>query len=389
MSLLSPAASRSAAFVCATAALTLVVRAQSFTQTFGGPGAQDGVGAWSTETGYLVAARNFSNAADGYQTVLHATSSTGATIGSTTWPIEGNNFLQQVVSAPDGAAFVCGSVMVAGARKHDALFSKVLSNGTIQWTRTVPLAGSQQLFGGVALVDGGAVFCGVTESDGSHQPFAMRCDASGDTLWTRVEPSASDAEAYAVDTDGEQLVFTGRTLTFGGHDDILVFKTDLSGTPAWSSTFGGSSMDQGRAVSYAGDDVWMVAGWSDSFGPLDQTTQRRPLRAYLLALNTAGDTLWTRTHGDTLFDQRCYGMCRAGSGGIYLSGERSTPQGSDAVLMKLTMDGSSQWERVLDLGREDRLLHVAEVPNGVIGTGWSFGEFGRQVLFVRRNPDGN
>ena len=82
-------------------------------------------------------------------------------------------------------------------------------------------------------------------------------------------------------------------------------------------------------------------------------------------------------------------MHRVSANEIYLAGERSTPFGSDAFIMRLAANGDPVWERALDLGREDRLSHIRWLNDGVIGTGWSFGEFGRQVLFVRRGPDGN
>lgn len=363
--------------------------AQSFTQTFGGPGAQDGVGAWPSPNGYRVAVRTHDSAPNGFKATLRTTNSTGGSLGATTWPMSGNTFIQDAVHTDDGDAFVIGSVMRAGSEKHDVFYSKVLADGTILWTRTPALSGSQQLFGGVALADGGAVFCGVAEEEGVHQPFAMRCDADGDTIWSHVEPSPTDAEAYAVATDGDHLLFTGRIATFGGHDDIHLFKTDMAGTPMWSTSIGGTATDNGRSIANVGDDEWLVAGWTDSYGPVDQTSQRRSFRACLLGINADGDTTWTRILGDTLYDQRAYAMHRVSANEIYLAGERSTPFGSDAFIMRLAANGDPVWERALDLGREDRLSHIRWLNDGVIGTGWSFGEFGRQVLFVRRGPDGN
>lgn len=374
---------------CATMVMTVVGHAQSFTQTFGGPGAQDGIGAWPAPEGYRVAIRTHDSMLEGFNAVLQTTNATGGTLGAITWPITGNAFIQATVPAVDGSAFIIGSVLTGGVEKHDILFSKVIPDGTIQWTRTVALSGSQQLFGGHALPDGGAVFCGLTEVAGLHQPFAVRCDAAGDTIWSHVEPMATDAELYAVATDGDHLLFTGRTMTFGGHDDVLLFKADMAGAPIWSTSIGGTATDKGRSIAYAGNNEWVVAGWTDSVGPLDQSSQRRSLRAYLIGLNDDGDTTWTRTFGDTLYDQRLFAMERVSPADIYLAGDRSTPYGSDAVLMKVSASGELLWERVLDLGREDRLSGIMALPDGVIGTGWSFGDYGRQVLFVRRGPDGN
>lgn len=365
------------------------VSAQSFTQTFGGAGAQDGVGAWPVNNGYRVAVRTHEGADQRFYGVLHSTTGSGSLAGSNTWPFPGNTFLQNAAPAPDGSSFVLGSALQAGIGKHDAFFSKVGSDGAIAWTQSPSQPGSQQLFGGVALSDGGAVFCGLIDTASFHQPFAIRCDASGNILWSYTEPTPIHAEAYAVAADGGHLLFTGRTSTFSGHDDMLLFKTDMNGNSIWSSSFGGSATDVGRSISPLGSGNYVVAGWSDSFGPMDQSSSRRVSRAYLVAFDMNGDTLWTRTVGDTTYDQHVHAMDRLPSGELVLAGERRTLTGSDAVVLKITAIGDVLWERVFDLGREDRLTHVTALSDGLIATGWSFGEFGRQVLLIRRNPDGN
>lgn len=148
-------------------------------------------------------------------------------------------------------------------------------------------------------------------------------------------------------------------------------------------------MDVGRAAVVAAPGTVVVAGWTNSVGAFDVTSQRRPYHAYLAAFDTDGDTLWTRAIGDTTYDQRAYAMIPAVNGDFYLVGERGTSALSDAVLMRISSQGVVVWQRVLDLGKEERFTHLAALPDAVLATGWSFGEFGRQVLFVKRSADGN
>lgn len=367
----------------------LACKAQSFTQTLGGLGAQDGVGAWAMPTGYQVAVRDHSSVHEGYNAKLLTTNATGGAVGLVDLALPVNSFLQQVVNAPDGSAFVVGSSLHDAPRGHDALILRMNTAGEVLWMLQPELPGPQQLFGGTALADGGAVLCGLDAQNGGHRPFVLRCSASGEITWTYFGPNGPDAEAYAVAVEGDAILVTGRQRTFSGHDDILLIRLDLAGNPIWNSSLGGNAQDVGRAVVSLGSGEFLIAGWTNSFGTFDISSQRRPYHAYLLAIDLDGDTLWTRTLGDTTYDQRAYAMQRLPSGDLYLAGERGTSALSNAMVMRTSSTGSIQWQRALDLGKEERLTHILPLSDGLLTTGWSFGEFGRQTLLVKRNAEGN
>lgn len=363
--------------------------AQSYTQTLGGLGAQDGVGAWATPSGYQVAVRDQSSAHDGFKGKLLTTNTTGGSVSLNDLALPANTFLQQVVNAPDGSAFVVGSSLFDAPRGHDALVLHMTTAGEVLWMLQPELPGPQQVFGGTALADGGAVLCGLDAQNGGHRPFVFRCSASGDIIWTYYGPDGPDAEAYAAAVDGNALFITGRQRTFSGHDDILLVRLDLNGNLIWNSSLGGSAQDVGRAVVGLGGGDFLIAGWTNSFGTFDLSSQRRPYHAYLVAVDVDGDTLWTRTIGDTTYDQRAYALHRLPSGDLFLAGERGTSALSNAMVMRTSNTGSIQWQRVLDLGKEERLTHILPLADGLLTTGWSFGEFGRQTLLVKRNAEGN
>ena len=376
------------------AALGLIIHgcfahAQSFTQTFGGRGAQDGIGAWSSPTGFNILVRQFEETPHRYSSARFGTNASGSML--TTFPLASNmdQFLQHVVVAPDGNVFTVGSRLRGEPAHHDPLVIKLTASGDVLWTTEPEIPGAQQLFGGVALPDGGAVLCGLSAVEGTHQAYSVRVGASGELLWSYTLATSTVAEAFTVALDGDELVFTGRQATFSGTDDMLLFRLTANGQLVWSTSFGGSAMDVGRAAVVATPGTVVVAGWTNSVGAFDVTSQRRPYHAYLAAFDTNGDTLWTRAIGDTTYDQRAYAMIPAVNGDFYLAGERGTSALSDAVLMRITSQGVVVWQRVLDLGKEERFTHLAALPDAVLATGWSFGEFGRQVLFVKRSADGN
>lgn len=366
-----------------------MVFAQSFTQTFGARAAQDGIGAWSSPSGLNIMVRQFEVGSHRYASSRYSTSATGSMLNTTPLPGSTDQFLQNTVAAPDGGAFAVGSRLRGEPSHHDPLVIKLSAVGDVIWTTEPELPGPQQLFGGCSMPDGGAVFCGTNAEGGMHQAYVVRLSSSGAPLWSYTLATPTPTEAFAAALDGDALVLTGRQATFSGTDDMLLFRMTTGGDLLWSSSFGGSAMDVGRAAVVPSPGTVVVAGWTNSVGAFDVSSQRRPYRAYLAAFDSEGDTLWTRAIGDTTYDQRAYALIPAINGDFYLAGERATSALSDAVLMRITAQGAVVWQRVLDLGKEERFTQATPLADGVVATGWSFGEFGRQVLFVKRSPDGN
>lgn len=365
------------------------VLAQSFTQTFGPLYAQDGVGAQQTASGFIVSSREFMPATSRYSAAQYATSSSGAIQSTTPLDLPVSAFLHDVVNAADGSAMLVGSVLTNDEVDHDGLIVKVLANGTVVWLNRPLLPGSQQYYGGAMLPDGGIVVCGTERVDHGHEVHVVRFNASGSLLWSHTEASDTDAEAHGITVSGNDILITGRQTSFSGGADVLLMRMSLDGAVHWTLASGGDGNEEGRAVIDIGAGAFISAGWTNSYGAFDTTSQRIPDHAYLIAFDLDGDTLWTETLGDTLFDRRCFAMERAANGDLLLSGERNSTIGtSDALLMRTNASGELQWERTIDTGKEERITHLLPLADGLVGTGWSFGPFGRQVLFIRRNDQG-
>ncbi|MBL7952342.1 MAG: hypothetical protein JNM62_11560 [Flavobacteriales bacterium] len=350
--------------------------------------AQDGIGIQNSSHGPVVVAREFDPVQLGYGTTLHTMLDNGSIGSSSNLGTPYTMFAQDVVNAPDGSAMIIGSVLSPEASGHDGLVVNLDPNGAVLWTSVIELPGSQQFTAGTMLPDGGVALCGFENTGDGHDVLVVRLNASGDLLWSHTETGPTEAEAHGITAEGGDLVITGRELTFSGNDDVLLMRMDLQGTMIWSHTFGGDGNDVGRSVASIGGSIFITAGWTDSFGTFDETTQHIPLHYYLIAFDLQGDTLWTTALGDTLHDRRGFDLVLGVDNDLLLAGERGTSALSDATLMRVTTGGVLVWERAIDTGKEERLSHILPLPDGSLCTGWSFGPFGRQVLFVRRDHNG-
>ena len=145
----------------------------------------------------------------------------------------------------------------------------------------------------------------------------------------------------------------------------------------------------GRAIARTSGGTFIMAGRSNSFGPYDHTSSTYYDQRYLIALNTNGDTLWTRSVGDTLRDQGFNTISIASNGEVYLAGEHPTDGNVDALVAKTTSSGTPIWEHVYDLDDWDKPLDIRALSDGAVVCGWSFGPQSRQVMVLRTDTQGN
>jgi hypothetical protein len=188
---------------------------------------------------------------------------------------------------------------------------------------------------------GGAVAVGYTYSLGpaNSNVFAVKVDDNGNTLWTRTYGGdGMDYGCGVCETGDGCFVITGYTMSFGaGREDLYLLKINASGDTVWTRTYGGPESDEGRAACATYDGCVVVTGSTDSYGQGENDL-------YLLKVDSAGDTVWTRTFGSSRFDwgqsvcetqDSCYVVCGTTD---------SVTLELDIYLVKVDPDGNLIWE---------------------------------------------
>lgn len=362
--------------------------AQSFTQTYGDLGTQDGLGTWIVGSGYRIAVRTVDPATARIGTQLYTMSASGALLSTVEVVLDDRFFPQRLLPSVEGHAFLIGSSIANSNTDHNGAVVRLAPSGEVEWVAVPELQGAQQYWGGVVLADGGVLVCGVHGEDNDHDPLVTLFNSEGNVVWSQVHEGPTDAEAYAVATDGIHILVTGRERTFSGNDDVFLMRMDLDGSVVWNNTLGGAGNELARAIVSSGGGGFVVAGHTNSYGVPDPETQQIRDHAYLAAIDLNGDTLWTRSIGDGTYHRQAYELVEAPGGDLVFAGELSTSASSDALLHRMTPNGTTIWERIVDTGKEERLIHALPLADAFVCTGWSFGPFGRQLLFIRRNAEG-
>jgi hypothetical protein len=283
------------------------------------------------------------------------TSTVLADPGDTLWTrtyggtlIDRGTFAQQTT---DGGYIVAGYTSSFGAGGNDVYLVKTDANGDTLWTRTYGGSSADEAQSVQQTTDGGYIIGGTTYSfgHGGYDLWLLKTNADGDTLWTRTYGGSGEDKGYSVQqtSDGGYII-AGYTESFGaGYRDAYLVKTNDNGDTLWTRTYGESDEDYFNCVQQSSDGGYIVAGYTDSFGAGSYDV-------YLVKTDASGDTLWTRTYGGYAYDYG-FSVQQTTDGGYIIAGSTLsfTPGGNDLLgppatnihLIKTDANADTLWAR--------------------------------------------
>lgn len=213
--------------------------------------------------------------------------------------------------------------------------------------------------------------------------YLIKCNSSGDTLWTRKFGGQEDDNGWCVkETSDKGYIIAGFTESYDASmNDVLLLKTDADGNKQWHKTYGGSGDDIAWSIAINQDDGFTIAAQTNSFGNGD-------LDAYLIRTDPNGDTLWTRTYGGPEVD-RVFSVDLAHDGSILLAGiTYSYGAGDrDAYLLKTDNSGKLLWQNTYGgPGYDNAHTVIVNRNDDIILTGYGeyWGNAGKMDMFLKQ-----
>jgi hypothetical protein len=268
-----------------------------------------------------------------------------------------------VCETSDGGYAACGYTYSFGAGLQDAYLVRINSAGDTIWTKT---------FGGASMdgahfvreaSDHGFVIAGYTESlgGGGKNMYLIKTDSLGNAEYIRTYVTPLMDVAYAFcETPDSGYIFIGYKNGPSGwvKGDLWILKTDATLDTFWTREYGGTGEDYGVTIQPTQDGNYIIAGITSSFGANGKN-------AWMLKIDSLGDTLWTKVYGNNLEDVG-YGVCCTSDSGYivagYINGTGQWTAG-DLWLLKTDADGDTLWTQVYGTGGEDYGWDVYETPD--------------------------
>lgn len=258
------------------------------------------------------------------------------------------------------------------------------------WERT--LGGSGNDYGGAVLktTDGGYVIGGSKETSaysGIYDAYLIKTNSSGIPVWSGTY-GTSDYDygcSIATSLDGGYVIAGYTWASTRGYDFYLV-KTNSSGSMLWSRTYGSSNHDFARSIARTSDGGYIMAGYTFETDPYLNDI-------YVVKTNSSGDEIWNKTFSGS-FNYVALSIIQTTDGGYIIAGYTdSLGAGEDDVyIIKTNSSGNIAWTRIIDLGSRDVASSILQTTAGdylITGSSESVGLGESDLFILKLNSSGS
>ncbi|QRR02387.1 T9SS type A sorting domain-containing protein [Dyadobacter sandarakinus] len=221
----------------------------------------------------------------------------------------------------------------------------------LQWERARGGSRLDQLFALQQTADGGYIVGGASESgisadkseitQGDRDFWILKLAPDGSKEWDKTFGASSEDVLYSLQqTRDGGYILGGYTYGAGGDlsgvvrggSDYWVIKLSADGTKEWDRVFGGDSFEILRGVQQTSDGGYILGGYSNSGISGDKTEDRRGTMQtndyWVVKISANGTKQWDKTFGGGLNDQ-LYAIQQTRDGGYIMGGTSTSGMGGD------------------------------------------------------------
>ena len=295
------------------------------------------------------------------------------TVWTRTYGGNGNDVLLDIQADSSDGFFVVGYTNSFGAGDSDGWLLHIDSLGDTLWTRTYGDTAINRLYALELTDDGGYVLAGsmsYTTPDYNYDAWIVRIAANGDTLWTRTYGGNGHQSVYCIESTGDGgFIMGGEWHTGDDPQDAWLVRIDSNGDTLWTRCYGGDGYDEIRKIRHTSDGGFVMVGYNKP-----SATERHD--TWLVRIDNMGDTLWTRTFAGPYFDAAWDVACTA-DGGFIIAGDIDVSGYSNTRgrLIRTDADGHVLWENTYHQGGSATFSAVQPAANGgfiIAGTSFDY-----------------
>ncbi len=297
---------------------------------------------------------------------------------------------RSVKQTSDGGYIFVGQTQSYGAGSNDVLIAKYDSSGNISWNKTWGGSDNDFAYDVIQTSGGEYVITGGTTSNSggmATNAFIIKLDSSGDYLWDKVWGSAmsENASRAIIQSNDGGYVIASSVMGDPGSEGAAIAKFDSNGSFVWSRAWDGLSLENSNDViqDSNGDYVFVGGTWSNDGGSHEDLL--------IIKTNSTGSIIWAKTWGSNTSDEQAYSVAQASDGGYVVTGYITTDGDRDMYIAKGDSDGNLVWSRAWGGSGYDQGNSIVVTNDGyvVAGETRSFGAGGSDAAVVKFDLDGN
>jgi hypothetical protein len=308
---------------------------------------------------------------------------------------------EDLITTNDGGYAILGSSksndgdVSNNSGSNDFWVAKLDASGTIIWEKSFGYVGADSAFSIIQTQDNGFLLSGVLDvsaSDGAGNNrmnmerhaggdyWVIKIDAMGGLQWSRYFGGTFTDTAYdSVQTQDGNFLIMGSSDSDDvdinnnkGTYDFWVVKLNNTGTLLWEKSFGGTEIDEARAITTTADGNFLIAGDSRS-NNIDLSTNSGAADVWVIKINSDGDLLWEKTFGGSSFDG-VKAIHKTQDNEFLAAGNSRSSDGNltenngqnDAWVFKINAQGNIKWQTSVGGSNVDLLMGITELNSGSI-----------------------
>ena len=277
----------------------------------------------------------------------------------------------------------------------DFWVSKLDSSGAITWEYSFGFAGTDVPYSIIQTNDNGYLLSGVLDVSASNglgdrnsifnrhaggDYWVIKLDASGSKQWSNYYGGNFTETAYdAIQTEDDGYIIVGSSdsndvdiTNNRGSYDFWVIKISATGLLIWEKSFGGSEIDEARAISPTSDGNYIIVGDSRSSN-LDLSENSGAADLWIIKITPEGTLLWEKTFGGSNFDVG-RSITKTQDNGFLISGSSRSSDGTltankgqnDAWVVKINSNGNLEWQKTIGGSEVDFFYDAVELNDQTI-----------------------
>ncbi|MEM8509151.1 MAG: hypothetical protein AAF717_15065 [Bacteroidota bacterium] len=306
---------------------------------------------------------------------------------------------QDVIQTGDGSYVIVGystssdGDLKGNAGAQDHWIVKLDPGGNLVWQKSFGFSGRDEGISVIETSDNGLVVVGildVTASNGEGSSlqrrhaggdyWVLKLDANGELLWRNFFGGTFTDTAYdVVETSDQGYLVIGSSDSEDvdiknnrGTYDFWAVRLDSEGNMIWENSYGGSEIDEAYATIRSNDGNYLILGDTRS-SDKEVSFNHGGADVWLIKINDAGELLWDKSFGGTAFDAG-RAIVRSDQGGYLITGSSRSLDGdlnnnqgqNDAWIIKITEEGTMEWQQALGGSEIDFGRGIAELEDGTI-----------------------
>ncbi|CAL2102638.1 conserved protein of unknown function [Tenacibaculum sp. 190130A14a] len=277
---------------------------------------------------------------------------------------------------------------------EDVWILKLNASGDVQWKTNTGFSGSDQGYSLIQTSDGGyfiGAILDVTASGGQGNSRAIsvarhaggdywgiKLNSSGSIEWRRYFGGANTDTCYDVIETNDGYILVGSSDSTDvdindnkGEYDFWVVKINKTGTLLWEKSYGGSALDEARAIAKTDDGNFIVIGDARSTDK-NVSSNNGGADLWILKISSSGELLWEKSIGGSSFDVG-RSIKKTSDGNFLISGSTRSSNNdiinkgqNDAWVLKIDKQGNLLWQKTIGGSNIDFCYDATELSNGNI-----------------------